>query len=371
MTQEQNPLRLIHELGQSFWIDFIDREMLAKKHLDRMIKEDGLRGLTSNPSIFEKAILSTTDYDKNLRKAAIENPDGSSQDWFEQIAIDDIQTASDSLMEVYTSSNKNDGYVSLEVSPLLAKDTSKTIEEARRLWHSVNRPNLMIKIPATEEGFPAIEKLLSEAININVTLIFSLEQYEKTAHSYLRGISNLTQMKNVSSVASFFVSRIDTKVDKVLENINTPQSNELKGKAAIANANQAYRLFNSIFESSEFQILKEKGARPQRLLWGSTSTKNINYPDTLYVDQLIGRDTINTIPPITAEAFKDHGTANITLDPDNDENHAVFVSLEELGVDFNQICSDLLDEGVKAFADSYSSLMTAVETKAFAKETEQ
>ena len=167
---------------------------------------------------------------------------------FEQIAIDDIQTASDSLMEVYTSSNQNDGYVSLEVSPLLAKDTSKTIEEARRLWHSVNRPNLMIKIPATEEGFPAIEKLLSESININVTLIFSLEQYEKTAHSYLRGISNLTQMKNISSVASFFVSRIDTKVDKVLENINSPQSNELKGKAAIANANQAYQLFNSIFE---------------------------------------------------------------------------------------------------------------------------
>jgi transaldolase len=367
----QNPLKLIHELGQSFWIDFIDREMLTNKHLDRMIKQDGLRGLTSNPSIFEKAILSTTDYDSDLKNAAIENPQGSSQDWFEKIAINDIQRASDSLMEVYNSSNQSDGYVSLEVSPLLAKDTDKTIEEARRLWHSVNRPNLMIKIPATEEGFPAIEKLLSESININVTLIFSLEQYEKTAHSYLRGISNLTQMKNVSSVASFFVSRIDTKVDKVLENINTPQSNELKGKAAIANANQAYRLFNNIFESSEFQILKKKGARPQRLLWGSTSTKNINYPDTLYVDQLIGRDTINTIPPITAEAFKDHGTANITLDPDNNVNHAIFISLKELGVDFNQICSDLLDEGVQAFTDSYSSLMAAVKTKALAKELDE
>jgi transaldolase len=178
-------------------------------------------------------------------------------------------------------------------------------------------------------------------------------------------------MKHVSSVASFFVSRIDTKVDKVLENINTPQSNELKGKAAIANANQAYRLFNNIFETSEFQILKKKGARPQRLLWGSTSTKNNNYPDTLYVDQLIGRDTINTIPPITAEAFKDHGTANITLDPNNNVNHAVFVSLEELGVNFDQICSDLLDEGVQAFTDSYSSLMAAVKTKALAKELDE
>ena len=363
MQKRNNPLSSLNKLGQSFWIDYIDRDLLETGKLNNMIEQDGLSGLTSNPSIFEKVISTTNNYDMDLKKAAFENPSGSPQEWFEEVAIRDIQQAADTLKNVYEATNMQDGYVSLEVSPLIARDTKSTIEEARRLWSKVGRNNLMIKVPATEEGFPAIEQLISESINVNVTLIFSLEQYKRTAESYIKGLSKVQAPAQVASVASFFVSRVDTKVDTLLEQSHKDTRNQLAGKTAIANARNAYKLFYDLFESSDFLKLKQKGAQIQRLLWGSTSTKNPNYPDTLYIDQLIGADTVNTIPPATADLFRDHGKATITLDRDSSVNDKTISDLAALGINLEQVCAELLEEGLKAFSDSYIGLLEAVSTK--------
>ena len=363
MQKSNNPLSSLNKLGQSFWIDYIDRALLETGQLNNMIEQDGLSGLTSNPSIFEKVISTTNNYDIDLKKAAAKNPSGSPQEWFEEVAIREIQQAADTLKNVYETTNMRDGYVSLEVSPLIARDTKTTIEEARRLWSRVGRNNLMIKVPATEEGFPAIEQLISESINVNVTLIFSLEQYKKTALSYIKGLSKVSAPNQVASVASFFVSRVDTKVDALLEKVNKNTSKQLEGKTAIANARNAYKLFYDFFESPDFLKLKQKGAQAQRLLWGSTSTKNPNYPDTLYIDQLIGTSTVNTIPPATVDAFRDHGKAKITLDKNSSANDNTISDLTALGINLEQVCAELLEEGLTAFSDSYIGLLEAVSTK--------
>ena len=358
-----NPLQQLHEQGQSFWIDYIDRAMVTQGHLKKLIDEDGLRGLTSNPSIFEKAIASSADYDQALRDHLAKHPNDDAQTLFEAVAIQDIRAAADALKPVYESSDASDGFVSLEVSPHLSDDTQGTISEARRLWSEVDRPNLMIKVPATPEGFPAVETLIGEGINVNVTLIFSTEQYENAAMAYIGGLEKCADPSRAASVASFFVSRVDTKLDAALEKIGTPEALALRGKAAIANAKQAAAFYDRIVASDRFKALKDRGARPQRLLWGSTSTKNPDYPDTLYVDGLIGPDTVNTIPPATADAFRDHGKVQATLATGHDEAAAQLSNITALGVNIEEALRELLTEGLDAFVKAYDQLLDAVKTK--------
>lgn len=358
-----NPLQQLHEQGQSFWIDYIDRAMVTQGHLKKLIADDGLRGLTSNPSIFEKAIVSSSDYDQALRDHLAKHPNDDTQALFEAVAIEDIRAAADALKPVYESSNASDGFVSLEVSPHLSHDTQGTISEARRLWSKVDRPNLMIKVPATPEGFPAVQTLIGEGINVNVTLIFSTEQYRNTAMAYIGGLEKCADPGHVASVASFFVSRVDTKLDAALKKIGTPEALALRGKAAIANAKQAAGLYDQIVASDRFKALEARGARPQRLLWGSTSTKDPDYPDTLYVDELIGPDTVNTIPPVTADAFRDHGQVRATLATGHAEAAAQLSDIAALGIDIEGALQELLTEGLDSFVKAYDQLLDAVKTK--------
>ena len=372
-----NPLLEIQNHGQSAWLDYIHRDDLNNGDLQRRIDEEGILGVTSNPSIFQKAIGDSDTYDDDILTML----DLEAQDIYEALAIQDIQDATDLFRPVYDRSQGGDGYVSLEVSPLLARDTQGTIDEAKRLFTTVDRPNLMIKIPATPEGLPAIEAAIAAGINVNVTLIFAINNYERVAEAFIRGLEQRQaagkDITGVASVASFFLSRIDVMVDQILENnIRAAQlrqdtaritaNSKLLGQTAIANAKMAYRAFQRIFEGQRFSALRSVGAQPQRPLWASTGTKNPAYPDTLYVDNLIGPHTVNTLPPATLAAFKDHGTVGETLTQDS----AVFLPpeealdrLAEVGVDLGQVTSRLQDDGVDAFIDAFETLISQVAAK--------
>lgn len=354
----------MHEAGTSLWFDFIRRDLLEDGGLAALVAE-GIRGVTSNPSIFQKAIAESPEYDDDISAALADDPDLSVNDLFESFAIEDIKAAADILRPVYDESDGGDGFVSLEVSPLLASDTDATVAEARRLWSAVDRPNLLIKVPATAEGVPAIETLISEGINVNVTLIFSLDHYEAIARAYIRGLEQAADPSGIASVASFFVSRVDTMTDNRLTEIGTDEALALRGKAGIANSKRAYRLYEELFGNENFGHLAARGARPQRLLWASTGTKNPEYSDVLYVEELLGPNTVNTAPPATIDAFRDHGVVRgATLLEDWDEADAVIAGLAAVGIDFADVTSTLQDEGVEAFADSFRSLMATLEEKA-------
>lgn len=351
-------------MGQAIWLDFIRRSFLDSGELGELVGK-GLRGVTSNPSIFQKAITASTDYDAAVERLVGEGR--SVNDIYEALAIQDIRRACDIMQPVYGSTDGLDGYVSLEVNPKLAYDTEGTVMEARRLSSLVDRPNVMIKVPATPEGIPAIETLTGEGININVTLIFSLQQYEDSAMAYIHGLEKLAaanvDFSRVASVASFFVSRVDGKIDPKLVALG---NSELQGKIAIANAKMAYHRFGELFSGPRWDKLVAQGARVQRPLWGSTSTKNPDYPDTLYVDELIGPHTVNTLPPETLDAFLDHGNAARTVDADVEQARQHLAQLAGLGIDLGEVTTQLMGEGVDAFADSFDELMSGIAEKAAA-----
>ncbi len=369
----KNPLLELQKLGQSVWLDYIRRDLITSGELKRLIDEDGLRGITSNPSIFEKAIAGSTDYVGFLDQ--LRGQGLSSGDMYERIAVRDIQDSADLLLPVYKTTNKRDGYVSLEVSPTLARDTQGTIEEARRLWKTVARPNIMIKVPGTPEGVPAVRQLISEGININITLLFAQEAYVKVAEAYIEGLEAAQKagidISGIASVASFFVSRIDSLVDSMIdERLKTAASSQdqellrsLHGKVAIANAKQAYRSYQQTIAGQRWKTLAAKGAQVQRLLWASTSTKNPKYRDVLYIEELIGPDTVNTIPPATMDAFRDHGIVRRTLDADVAAADATMANLEKAGISMKKVTDQLLEEAIKLFADAFQKLLSAVEQK--------
>ena len=362
----------MQQQGQSVWCDSISRSLLDSGELRRMIAEDGLRGVTSNPSIFEKAIDGGTDYDREIRTMA--GAGFSAERIYEVLAIKDIQAAADQFRALFETTGGGDGYVSLEVSPHLACRTRETVEEARRLWNAVARPNLMIKVPATPAGMPAIRQLLGEGINVNVTLMFSMEHYLQVAEAYLQGIETLAasgRTAPVASVASFFVSRVDTVVDKLLQEMESraggakekERCRALQGRAAVANARLVYRKFGEIFGESRFLDLKRQGFRVQRPLWASTSTKNPRYRDVLYVETLIGPDTVNTMPLGTLAAFRDHGVVRATLDEDLEDARQTFVRLREMGVDMDAVTRKLQEDGVRLFADAFDRLLASIRSK--------
>ncbi len=357
-----NPLqRLWQEQRQAVWLDFIERDLLTGGGLARLVAEDGVRGVTSNPSIFQKAIEGGGPYDMAVARLLAANPEMTTVQLYETLAIEDIQHAADILHAVWEESQGGDGYVSLEVSPHLAHDTGGTVAEAKRLWRTVDRPNLMIKVPATPKGIPAIETLIGEGINVNATLMFSLADYEAVATAYLRGLEVNSNPAGVASVASFFVSRVDTKVDAALETIGSPEALNLRGQAAIANAKLAYRRFGELFGPGAFAQLSERGAMVQRPLWASTSTKNLEYRDVIYVEELIGQDTVNTLPVATLEAFRDHGELRASLLEDVAGADRVFAELAQVGVDLDAITTELQIEGVAAFAKSFDQLLGALD----------
>lgn len=367
-----NTLQQLQTLGQSIWYDNIQRSMLGDGgELARMIRDEGLAGVTSNPTIFEKAIGGSSDYDASLRTLLQQGGQQSSRDLFFTLAIEDIQQAADLLLPVYKNSNAVDGYVSLEVSPDLAYDTERTIAEAKELAHRVNRPNLMIKVPATREGVPAVEALTAAGICVNATLLFSVERYAEVAQAYLRGLRQRAQQRlpvnRLASVASFFVSRVDNTIDKLIDDkLAAGASAELKGlkgQTAIANAKAAYLVYQRLYGEG-FSDLNSIGARPQRLLWASTGVKNPEYSDVLYIDKLIGRDTVNTVPPATYKAFLDHGTAAATLEDGIKEAPALLAQLARHGIDLGAATEQLEQEGVKSFEKSFQTLLAAIEGKA-------
>jgi len=369
-----NPVKALESHGQAVWLDFLARGFVAKGELKRLIDTDGVKGVTSNPAIFEKAIGSSNEYDAPIGKA-LKAGDRRVADLFEQVAVEDIQNAADVLRPVYDQLDGNDGFVSLEVSPYLAMDTGGTIREAEHLWKKVKRKNLMVKVPATPEGLPAIEHLIGEGISINITLLFSQQVYLDVAEAYLAGlekyVSNGGDPSHVASVASFFVSRIDTAADKQLDEkiakANDPTEKArlaaLKGKVAIANAKLAYQDYKRLFAGPRWEKLAAKGARPQRLLWASTGTKNKDYSDVLYVEELIGPNTVNTVPPATLDAFRDHGKLRNSLEENIEEAHHVLDELEKSGVSLDKITADLVTDGVKLFADAADKLYGAVAHK--------
>nr|MBN1229667.1 transaldolase [Anaerolineae bacterium] len=364
--------RLYEEFGQSLWYDDIARELLESGAIKALV-DSGVRGLTSNPSIFTSAIAGGTAYDGQIQQLAAQKK--SPEEIYESLAVQDIQAAADILRPIFDSSGGADGFVSLEVSPLLAYDTAKTMAEAARLWQWVNRPNLMIKIPATEEGLPAVTETIAAGINVNVTLIFSLNMYRRVIDAYVAGLQQRADagkpINTLSSVASFFVSRLDTLIDKLLEEKIAAgltdqlqaELESLKGKAAVASAKLAYQVFKQACDEPRYRTLTEKGARNQRPLWASTSTKNPAYPDTLYVDTLIGSETVNTAPPNTIEAFVDHGVLDATLEQGLDQARDVMERLDKAGIDIHAVTDRLLDEGVDKFADAFRSLLGAIEQK--------
>lgn len=362
---KDNPLKKLGTLGQSIWLDYIRRDLITGGELRRLIEEDGLRGMTSNPSIFEKAIADNHDYDEDIRAMALKGK--GAEAIYEALSQRDVQGAADEFRPLYDRTDGKDGYVSLEVNPHLAHDTKGTIEEARRLWAALNRPNVFIKVPATADGLPAIQKLISEGININVTLLFGLPRYRQVAEAYIAGIeARVVQGKpveHVASVASFFVSRIDALVDLLLEKLiaqggqKTDLTKKVHGQVAIASAKMAYQMYKEIFGNNRFKKLADKDARVQRLLWASTSTKNQDYSDVKYVESLIGPDTINTATVETIDAFRDHGDPKSCLEQDVDEAHWVMARLPELGVNIEKVTQQLEDEGVKKFAKPFDELM--------------
>jgi transaldolase len=354
-------LHELHELGQSPWIDYLSRGMLQSGELERLMEEDSVRGVTSNPTIFQKAISSGNAYDEQLRELAPETDDP--KELFIHLATRDVRDACDLLRPHWDEGCRGcDGYVSIEVDPTLAYDTQATTDQAVRFHDLIDRPNLFVKIPATKEGLPAIEEMISRGRSINVTLIFSLERYAEVAEAYVRGIERLVEAggdpSDVASVASFFVSRVDTEADRRLDEAGRP---ELKGKLAIANAKLAYQRYKEIFSGERWEKLEAKGAVPQRCLWASTSTKNPEYRDVLYVEELIGPRTVNTMPEETIQAFQDHGRVALTLEEGLDEAHELFRRLEEAGVDYDDVVETLEREGVDKFAQSFEELLEGIE----------
>jgi transaldolase len=357
------PLERLSDLGQSVWVDFLSRESIHGGHLQELIDDYSVVGATSNPTIFEKAMSSGDAYDEQLHELAAEHVDVEQVFW--TLAEQDIRDACDLFRPVWDGGGGRDGYVSLEVDPRLAYDTLQTYREAMRIHKSVDRSNLMVKIPATKPGLAAIEDVISKGHSINVTLIFSLQRYAEVAESYIRGIERLVaeggDPHKVASVASFFVSRIDTEADRRLDEVDAPD--ELKGKLAIANAKLAYAHYLEAFSGPRWEYLVGKGASPQRVLWASTSTKNPAYPDTLYVDQLIGPDTVNTMPEETIKAFQDHGEPQSRLESDLEGARHVFAELERVGVDYDDVTDTLEREGVEKFAASFAELIESLRTK--------
>ncbi|HSB13501.1 MAG TPA: transaldolase [Bryobacteraceae bacterium] len=366
-----NPLRRLKTLGQSIWLDYIRRDLITSGELRRLIEEDGVRGMTSNPAIFEKAITGSRDYDDSIRALAL---DGKGvQAIYDVLTMRDVQSAADEFRPLYDRTGGKDGYVSLEVNPHLARDTKGTIQEARRLWDSLNRPNVFIKVPATAEGLPAIQQLIGEGISVNVTLLFGLPRYRKVAEAYIAGIEARAAqgkaLNHVASVASFFVSRIDGLVDPMLEKLAT-QSGEkaelaknLHGQVAIANAKMAYQIYKEIFGHDRFKRLAGSGAGVQRLLWASTGTKNPDYSDVKYVEALIGLDTINTVTIETLNAYRDHGDPKARLEQDVMEARWVLEQLPELGINIDNVTQQLEDEGVQKFNQPFDKLMETLAQK--------
>jgi transaldolase/glucose-6-phosphate isomerase len=371
-SKATNPVKELLNYGQSMWLDYIRRDLITSGKLKTMIDEDGLRGMTSNPSIFEKAIAESSLYDDMLKSLASRS-DLDATGRFELIAIRDIQDAADVLRPVYDESKSRDGYVSLEVSPLLALKTQETIEEARRLWKAVNRPNVMIKVPGTAEGLPAIRQLIGEGINVNVTLLFAQEVYEKVAEAHIAGLEDLAKrggnLKKTAGVASFFISRIDSLVDSMINDklkaaTDAQQQALLKGllgKVAIANGKLTYLRYQRLFSGPRWQALAAQGAQTQRVLWASTSTKNPAYRDVMYVEELIGLDTVNTMPPATIDAFRDHGKLRNSLTEDVAGAQNVMDNLARTGISIKEVTTKLTDDGVKLFADAFHKLLAAVE----------
>ena len=369
-----NPLRTLNEFGQSVWLDFVSRELLKTGQLTHLIAEDGLRGVTSNPSIFEKAIGHGDDYD-DLIAAAQQTGDLDPGALFEELAVRDIQEGADALRPVFHQTQGRDGFISLEVSPYLALKTHETIEEARRLWREVGRENLMVKVPGTKAGLPAIRTLIGEGININVTLLFSQQVYSDVAEAYIAGLEAFAKKggdpHKVASVASFFVSRIDTLVDEALDKriaattdpAEKARLEKLKGKVAIANAKLAYQHYKKIYSDERWQRLAQHGAQSQRLLWASTGTKNKAYSDVLYVDELIGADTVNTMPPATMDAYRDHGHPRPSLEEDVEAARAVMAALPDAGISIEAVTAKLVEDGVRQFADAADQLYAAVQKK--------
>ncbi len=361
---EGTKIEKLAELGQSVWLDFIQRSLIQSGDLLDYV-EKGLRGVTSNPAIFEKAISTGSEYDSQLEELAREGR--SPQEIYEALTVEDARQAADVLLPVFEATNGQDGFFSLEVEPHLAHDKQGSVIAAHRLFKAVGRPNLMIKIPATDEGYHAIQQLTEEGVNINITLIFSLTQYEHVAEAYIAGmekrLADAYDIKHIASVASFFVSRVDTKVDKLLDKLGTPQAKTLKGRIGIANAKMAYQRFKEIFHNERWSHLAERGAHIQRVLYGSTGTKNPDYSDVMYVENLIGPDTVNTIPPETLAAFIEHGTVATTLENDIDEARASLEQLQELGIDLEAVTRELLDEAVQKFVEPYDSLMNTISEK--------
>ena len=369
-----NPLRSLNDYGQSVWLDFLSRRFIADGSLKRLIDEDGLAGATSNPSIFEKAIVNSHDYDLSL-DAAIREGNLDERALFERVAVEDIRNAADVLRPVYEATRHRDGYVSIEVSPDLAMRTDATVEEARRLWRSVGRDNLMVKVPATTPGLAAIRQLTGEGINVNITLLFSQKVYEGVVEAYLGGLEDLVARGGdpgrVASVASFFVSRIDTAVDKLIEARLDQTADDaerlalrsIRGKVAIANAKLAYERYKRLFAGPRWEALRAKGARTQRLLWASTGTKNPEYSDVLYVEELIGPDTINTMPLATMDAFRDHGKLRASLEEDLPAARHVMETLDRLGISIDEVTAKVLDDGVRVFAEAMDKVLSAIAVK--------
>lgn len=354
-------LKATLDLGQSIWLDFVSRRLLNSGELDRLITE-GVRGLTSNPTIFEQAIGGSADYDEDIEQGIRSGWDAARI--FEHLAVRDVGHAADALRRVYEESAGADGYVSLEVSPKLAHDTAGTVVEAKRLWASVGKPNLMIKVPGTREGLPAVRALLGEGINVNVTLIFSLRQYADVLDAYLLALEDRVgrgkEVSRVASVASLFVSRVDSAADKLLAQTGRP---ELQAKAAVANACLAFRHFREVTAGARWKALAARGARVQRPLWASTSTKNPAYSDILYVQELLGPGTVNTVPPVTLAAWKDHGTGEPRLLRNLEHAEQLLSRIRSAGVDIDRITEDLIEDGVVKFAASYDTVLAAIESK--------
>ena len=366
-----NPLKQIPEMGQSIWLDYIRRGFLLNGDLKALIDNDALRGVTSNPAIFEEAIAHSDDYKETIMQLA--RTSLTNKQIFLNLAIEDVRTAADIFKGVYDATAGLDGYVSLEVSPDIALDTQATISEALSLWKELDRPNVMIKIPATFEGLAAIKKSISEGLNVNVTLLFGLQRYREVAEAYIEGLEERVKagkpVDHIFSVASFFLSRIDTMVDPMLEKIITQGGQQadlaktLLGKAAIASAKMAYQIYKELFFSERFNALREKGANPQRLLWASTGTKNKAYSDVKYIEALIGPDTVNTVPPDTLKAYRDHGKPAIRIEQDIADAASAMKDLEKVGLSIDSITKTLVDEGIEKFLKPFQSLMNVLAGK--------
>jgi transaldolase len=358
-----NPLLALRQRGQSVWLDSISRSLITGGTLQRLVERDGVSGVTSNPTIFAKAIAGSTDYDDSVERILRVQPNVANGTLAERLMIEDIQMAADVLRPVYVRTNGADGFVSLEVSPACAGDTDATIAEARRLWFDVARFNVMIKVPATAAGIPAIEVLTAQGINVNITLMFSLEHYEAVARAYLHGLSLHSGRNHPSSVASVFVSRLDAVADPLLDAIGSPDATRLRGKVALANARRIYRRFTEIFHGEPFVDWRRRGARIQRPLWASTGTKDPTYSDVRYLESLVAPDTITTVPPATLDAFRDHGVVPGTLDFDAAQDEATLKAAAALGLDLHAITERLQADGVAAFAQSYGELLDTLAHK--------